>query len=116
MQIVNFEITRGDSWARDLYFTDDGVALDITGYIVFLTAKEKISDIDASAKISKTITVVAGVDATNGKCTISLSTAETAITVGSYVYDIQIKSASGTILTIVTGTITILSDVTIRIS
>jgi len=114
IQIQDFKIVRGDTWKRELEFYSDSGETNITGWTIFLTAKEKISDADSSAKISKTITV--HTEPLNGKTQITLSSAETNLPIGSYVYDIQFKTATGDVTTILTGTITILSDVTQRTS
>ena len=51
------KIKRGDTKTYTLYFVDEDEApIDITGWTVFFTAKNKPSDNDASAVISKTIT------------------------------------------------------------
>lgn len=112
MQIVNFEITRGNTWKRELEFTDENVPLDITGYKILFTAKEKITDLDAAAKIAVEATIT---DATNGKATLSLSVTNTNLPPASYIYDIKIITASAADeLTIVTGSLTILSGITLR--
>lgn len=116
MQIVNFEITRGNTWKRDLYFTDEDVPIDITGWKILFTAKEKISDTDGITGASSKIEVEATLtDPTNGKATLSLSVTNTDLPPMSYIYDIKIVTASAADeLTIVNGTITILSGVTLR--
>ena len=115
MQQVNLEIKRGDSKSYTLTFKDDdGALIDITDWTIFFTAKETVTDTDANAKISKDIT--SHTDPTNGETQIQLSPADTALTPGNYVYDIQIKKNTGEINTIVEGTLTITKDVTQRTS
>ena len=112
MDVVNFEITRGNTWKRTLYFSNDDGAENITGWKILFTAKEKITDLDAAAKIAVAATIV---DATNGEALISLSTTHTDLPPASYIYDIKIITASSVDeLTVVSGTITILSGVTLR--
>jgi hypothetical protein len=111
MQIENFEITRGNTWKRILYFSDDDGPTDITGWKILFTAKEKITDVDASAKIAVAATIT---DAENGEATLSLSVTNTDLTPGSYIYDIKIITDTSDELTIVNGSITILSGVTLR--
>jgi hypothetical protein len=112
MQIENFERTRGNTWEKELEFYNDNGPIDITGWIILFTAKEKISDIDAVAKMSKTITVHS--EPLSGKTNLILTASDTNITPGSYIYDIKIITSSGSELTIVNGTFTILSGVTLR--
>ena len=112
----NFEVTRGNTWKRDLYFYNDDNRLDITGWKILFTVKEKISDTDgitgASAKIAVEATLS---DPTNGKATLSLSVTNTDLPPASYIYDIKIITASAVDeLTIINGNFTILSGVTLR--
>jgi len=115
MNTQNFTITRGDTWERVIYFKDDDeVAIDITGWTIFFTVKEKVSDEDASAKISKTITT--HTDPTNGESKITLTYTDTALTCKNYIYDLQVKTDEGEIKTLLEGVITIKQDITIRTS
>ena len=112
---VSLSIKRGDTWSRIIYFEDiDGNRYDITGWTVFFTAKAKADDVDASAVISKTITTFT--NATNGEAEISLTTTDTNQTIGSYLFDIQVKTNLNEIITVLEGIITITKDVTIRTS
>ena len=105
---------RGDTQTYTLYFCDeDGAREDITGWTVFFTVKTKSSDVDASAIISKTVTT--HTDATNGETQISLTSTDLA-TVGRYIYDVQVKTDTGDIKTVVEGNFTITQDVTTRTS
>ena len=76
--------------------------------------KEKVSDEDASAKISKTITT--HTDPTNGESKITLTYTDTALTCKNYIYDLQVKTDEGEIKTLLEGVITIKQDITIRTS
>jgi len=108
-------IKRGDTWSRTIYFEDeDGVAIDITGWTVFFTVKAKADDLDAAAVISKTITVFT--DPTNGEAGISLTSTDTNQTIGSYLFDIQVKTNLAEIITVLEGILTITKDITIRTS
>ena len=112
---VCLSIKRGDSWSRTLYFQDgDGNPIDITGWTVFFTAKAKADDLDAAAIISKTITVFT--DPTGGEAGISLSSTDTNQDIGSFLWDIQVKTNLGQIITVAEGILTITKDITIRTS
>ena len=109
---VNLTIKRGDTTTYILYLEDaDGVNIDITGWIIFFTVKSHIEDSDDDAKIKKTITV--HTNPTNGETQILLTSDDTA-DVGNYVYDIQYRSNTGIIQTIMEGFFTITQDVTQR--
>lgn len=113
-KVVNtiLEVTRGDTKTYTLYFYDaNGGYVDITGYTIFFTAKTSPAILDASATISKTITT--HTNPTAGETEISLTTTDTA-TVASLVFDIQVKTATGDIFTILTGDLNIVKDITIR--
>jgi hypothetical protein len=112
---VCLSIKRGDTWSRTLYFEDgDGAPIDITGWTVFFTAKAKVDDLDAAAVISKTITVFT--NPTAGEAGISLSSTDTNQVIGSYLYDIQVKTNLNEIITVLEGILTITKDITIRTS
>ncbi len=113
MNTHDIEIVREDTKTIPLEFFTDSGNVDISNWTVFFTMKEKITDTDANAKISKTIT--SHTDPLNGYTEILLTTIDTTQNPGNYVYDIQIKY-SGEIKTILTGMITILSGVTQRLS
>ena len=111
---TNLFIKRGDCKNYTLYFEDDdGDRINITGWVLFFTVKTNIDDPDSAAKISKTITI--HTDPINGESQIALSSIDT-VDVVNYCYDIQYKTLTGSIKTIVEGYVTISKDVTQRIS
>lgn len=106
---------RGDSFTLNLNFTDSNDAvINITGWTVFFTIKSKVSDADAAAVVSKTIT--SHTNAAQGQTVVSLSPTDTAALDGEYFYDIQFKKADGTVKTLVKSNIRFEEDVTIRTS
>jgi hypothetical protein len=110
---VCLNIKRGDTWSRTIYFTnDDNVPIDITGWTIFFTVKAKADDLDAAAIISKTITSFS--NPTAGEAEISLTSTDTNQTIGSYLFDLQVKTNLNEIFTVVEGIITITKDITIR--
>jgi len=112
---VCLSIKRGDDWSRTLYFQDeDGARIDISLWTLFFTVKAKIDDLDSSAIISKTITTFS--DPTNGEAGISLSSTDTDQAIGTYLFDIQVKTNLGQITTVLEGIITIQDDITKRTS
>jgi len=114
MEQVHLEVKRGDTKRYTLYFKDkDGAKVNITDWTVFFTVKEKIDDSDNDAEIKKTIT--SHTDAVNGKTTVELTSEDTDLN-GNFLYDIQIKRASGDINTILEGTIVFSKDITQRTS
>ena len=112
---ICLNIKRGDSWSRTLYFQDgDGAPIDITGWTVFFTVKAKIDDPDTSAIIAKTIIIFD--NPTAGEAGIALTSDNTDKPIGSYLWDLQIKTNLGQITTVAEGILTITQDITIRTS
>lgn len=119
----NIEIHQGDSFSRPIKFTDSaGAAINITGYTFYMTVKEKESDEDSAAIISKTIAPEDISSPENGEVTISVSGADT-ITIsgtttkikpGTYLYDIKYKKADDSVFTALFGNFTILKSITLR--
>jgi len=85
----DLSIPKGTTKLYEIQVQQDGVPINITGWVVFFTVKEFMIDTDANAKIKKTITVHS--DPTNGKTVISLTETDTDITPKSYYYDITIQ-------------------------
>lgn len=97
---------RGDDVEITLNFSEN-----ITDWTVFFTVKESIEDDDSEAVISKDITTH---DLpTEGETTFVLTSSETD-RIGSYVYDIQVKTADGLVKTVTSGPIVFTDDVTER--
>ncbi len=106
----DLQIYRGDDKTWEVTFKDgDGVAINITGWTVYFTVKEKDSDTDANAKISKTIT--SHVNPTGGITDIILVPTDTSSLKGNYYYDIRIKKGSGEKITVLVGTLEVLKNV-----
>lgn len=107
---------RGDTREYTLTFVNgDGSAIDITGWTIFFTMKEKESDDDDDAKIKKDITSHS--NPTGGITSFTLEAGDTDDLEGrKYYYDIQAKKANGDIVTVTKGRVRVLIDVTIRTS
>lgn len=92
-ECMNLIITKGATPTFELQFTDDDdIALDITGWTIYFTAKEKISDTDENAKINKKITTHS--EALNGKTLIELTNTETNRT-GNLWFSVDYKDDDG---------------------
>lgn len=108
----NVDLVRGDSKTYDLTFTDnDGVALDITGWTIYYTVKERLTDNDESAILRKLVTVVAS--STVGEVEIVLENTDTQdLEIKVYWHDIQVKNLDDKINTIAFGQLNVIADVT----
>lgn len=109
--VVDFEIDQGDDETFSITRQySDGTAKPISGYTFWLTIKESIEESDADAAVQKTVTT--HTDPGNGETEIDLPAAETATLAGLYKYDIQEKTAAGSINTLLQGTLYVGPDVT----
>lgn len=114
MSLPNFY--RGDTYPIRLQFSDPstGQAIDITGWVFTVTIKTNATDPDNTALIQIQV-VASGSEAIAGEVTVTLSSTDTDIAVGTYVMDIQ-RAITGTppdILTVIKQNITVLQDVTL---
>ena len=91
---VNLQVFRKTTKYYLLQFKENGIAKDITGWTIYLTVKERISDEDSLAKINHNIT--SHQDAKAGKSLITLTQQDTDRT-GSYHYDITYKDNLGNV-------------------
>jgi len=111
-ELVLQETGRGDTPQYNFTITNvaTGLAIDLTGATIAFMAKERISDTDANAKIDRDCTIT---DATNGKCFIKLTEAETGFTGNSNkVYEAELESRKGgDVLTYAQGRLKIKPDV-----
>lgn len=108
----DIDIIRGDTVSID--FTIEGV--DLTDATVFFTAKPALTNDadDSSAVIA--VEVTDHIDPTGGVTAIPLSADDTDVTPGEYYYDIQVKKADGTIVSIPARKLEVFADVTRRTS
>jgi len=108
-------IIKRDSYSFPLTFKDaDCVAIDITGYTIFFTVKTlaNIDSADTTAIIQKSITT--HTSPTTGQSLLTLTATDTDQTAGTYYYDIQVKTATGNIISCEKGEFVISQDVTKR--
>jgi len=106
---TSLDLKRGDTWSRTINFEDeDGSPIDITGWVIRLTAKAKIDDPDVSAVFS-VLAVLS--NAAIGEATISLTSTHTNQTVGSYLFDVQVTTNLSEIITVLEGIINISKDI-----
>jgi len=85
----DIQLARKTTKTFELQFDSDGAPVDITGWTIYFTVKEKMNDTDANAKISRTVTT--HTEPTNGKTLIELTVSDTDIPAGNYYYSIDSK-------------------------
>ena len=97
------------------YFVDENDSLiDITGAILFLTIKNKPSDTDVDAVLSKTIASVDLTDPMSGNAEIEITSTDCTSLLGNYIYSIKIKLSDGNIYTVSEGNLCFRTEITQR--
>lgn len=105
---------RGDSREYTLSFTNkDGTKIDITNWKIYFTLKKYAWKADIDADLKKDITVHS--NPLEGETKITLTSEDTKdLGMGVYNFDIQVKRADETILTVLKGRLEIILDITRR--
>lgn len=105
---MDFTHTKGDTWNGAIFeILENGTPLDLTGATFLCQIKKHATDSDSVLELSPQVT-----DGAAGKLEIAALVID--IPARQYVFDIQITLASGRILTPISGTFTILQDVSRR--
>ena len=110
---VDLEVYRKTTKAYELRFTEKatGSPESLTGWTIYFTAKEFLTNTDNDAIIKYTITD--HIDAVGGKTLIQLTQQDTD-RVGSFYYDICYKDSSGNVGVLYQGRITFVEKATQR--
>lgn len=108
--MADISLVRKTTNTITLTFKKDGVATNITDWIVFFTVKKNLSQTDLTAQISKRILV--HTDPTHGETTVVLSPTDTDITSGTYFYDIAYVDDSTNVKRTAPGNFIIIPNVT----
>lgn len=106
-------VRRDDKVFTFYFYNESGTAIDLSGCALYTTVKQNTDDTDANAKISSTLAISS--PATAGIATWTLVPADTQYLNGIYQWDVQMKSATGKITTLIKDVIEIIPDVTVRI-
>lgn len=103
-------LIRGDSYNRAIECTtEDDVVVDITGKTIYFTVKKNLEDADPGVL---QINWNTHTNPTLGLTTFNLTSAQTNIIKGEYVFDFQIEDATGARFSTYAGTLTVTQDVT----
>jgi hypothetical protein len=87
MKELNLEIVAKDYKTYTLRLKRNGVAIDISGWSLYFTAKQDFNDLDAAAKISKNVLFSANAESEAGIGYLTLSSSDTDLPVGELYYD-----------------------------
>lgn len=104
---------RGDTWTNKFTFKDTvGDPIDITGRTYWMTLKldPESPDLDADAQ---KVAIASGIDATDGVVYIVFTPEDTeTLTPATYYYDVQEVVDTNTVITVMTGRVKVLRDIT----
>lgn len=109
MKWKDLELVKKTTKTYELQFTENGLQIDITGWSVYFTLKEKMEDSDATAKINKTVTSHSA--PTQGKTLIELTSSDTDLDAGNYYYSIDYKDDDDNEQVLFTGRIRVIETV-----
>lgn len=115
---MDLKMFRGDSKSFVLALPDAaGNPIDLTGAMVWMTAKEALADDDSGATFQKSVgDGITVLDDTHGVILVELDSADTEDLAASRTrlyYDVQVKDADDKVTTALSGRITVYPDVTI---
>jgi len=89
--LLDFEVVQSDTKTWRFTAKHHGQPLNLTGYEFFFTVKKLIKDPDSRAVIAKHITCANDAESIAGHAFISLSSTESNIPLGNYMYDIKMQ-------------------------
>jgi len=108
----DFTIEQGATFNLVMTWKIDGVAVNLTGYTARLQARVDVAD--TSTVLSMT-TAGGGITLGGAAGTITLdqtATQTTALTVGSFVYDLELVSSANVVIRLLQGELLISAEVT----
>ena len=106
-------IIRRDDVTLTVTITDEqGTPLNLTEATVYFTVKNRKTDTDAQALITKEVT--SHVNPTAGITEVELTDEDTDIDSRSYFFDVQVKTSDNKIRSLSYGLIRVQQDITIR--
>lgn len=103
MKDTKIEIIQRDSKNFVFNFTNSAGVVDITGWTLYFAVKKIASD--TSTVLYKTVT--SHTDPTQGTTALAITSSESNLTVGTYYYDIRVKTTGNSIFTIMKGNLEI---------
>ena len=112
-----FEMYRGDDFTLRIVITDsDDVPVDITGWSFSSSMKLSVFMEDSEAPVSVNVPAVSGVEAAAGVVYVTYPSDQTKDLIPTkYAIDIQ-RVFNGKVITVLSGEVTVLGDVTRRTS
>jgi hypothetical protein len=113
MKEISLELIQGDTKNWKIQIRQNNLPVNISGWLIFFTAKTDYNVSDEDATISVTYTVPNNVEAQDGITYLVLTSEDTDVAVGTYFYDIKYQGTER--VTIVRGNLNIIPTITQRI-
>lgn len=107
--MADLSIVRGDDFRVIITLSTDGDPFDLTGYTPLAQIRPSTS---VAAPLTAEFDATVETPATDGIITLELDHDTTAALTTNGVWDMQITDGSGWVTTVVSGTVTIVPDVT----
>ena len=101
--VLDLEVIQTDTKTYKFTVTKDGAVEDISGDKLFFTVKNKLTDADSAAIISKTVTCPNNTASQAGIGYITLTSTDTNVASGNYSYDIKYQQGTSLRKTVVSG-------------
>jgi len=119
--LADLEVIKNNTkrWTVVISYENE-TAFPLYGYVLFFTVKVKLSDLDSSAVISKTIVCPDDSESLAGRVSVSLSSIDTNLTPANYSYDMVLQKTESEVIvfrrTVATGSFRVNTPVTRRTS
>lgn len=115
---LNLKMVRGDTYKFDAVIILNGVAVNLTGGTIRMTAKWAHSELDAAAvfQLSSPSSGIVITSASEGKISVTITSSQTSTLPAKKVelpYDIQYVDSTANVYTVLYGTLTVVPDVTL---
>jgi len=107
----NITIEQGATYDQTFTFTRDGSPVNLTGYTARMQIRASVTAQQVVYDVAVTGTFTLGGAAGTIRIVIT-ATNTAALTAGTYVYDLELQSASGVVTRLLQGSVTVVPEVT----
>jgi len=94
MKDINLELVKKDSKTFEFRLTRNGAAQPINGWYIYFTVKSDFNDADSAALITKSYQFPNNAESTSGVGYLALTSTDTNIAIGEYIYDMKFVDGS----------------------
>lgn len=90
MREINLQLVKKDTKTYTIRLTRNGSAIDISNWSIYFSVKSDWNDLDASAKILKTVLLPSNAESEAGIGYLSLTSDDTDLDIGEFYYDLKL--------------------------